>query len=153
MTRHWLEIVNLWLEVTRPFLWLDSDSTRPSHDSTLTKQNFRWLWLDSDSKGLWLWLDKFDSGTSLLVTKYYQQHFSQHRRQAKCTAVPLQIVELSHSRATWLLVDTKSKTPLLNHQNRIETTVSTHTHKRQHKRLRIASVSSNIFEAVVANKA
>ena len=29
----------------------------------------------------------------------------------------------------------------------------THTRKRQHKRLRIASVSSNIFEAVVANKA
>jgi len=51
------------------------------------------------------------------------------------------------------LVDTKSKIPLLNHQNRIETTVSTHTRKRQHKRLRIVSVSSNIFEAVVANKA
>jgi len=33
--------------------------------------------------------------------------------------------------------------PLLNHQNRIETTVSTYTRKRQHKRLRIASVSSN----------
>ena len=29
----------------------------------------------------------------------------------------------------------------------------THTRKRQHKRLRIASVSSNIFEAVVANTA
>jgi len=28
----------------------------------------------------------------LFVTKYYQQHFSQHRTQAKCTAVPLQIV-------------------------------------------------------------
>ena len=54
--------------------------------------------------------------------------------------------------ATWLLVDTKSKIPLLNRQNRIETTVSTHTRKRQHKRLQIASVSSNIFEAVVANK-
>jgi len=36
-----------------------------------------------------------------------------------------------------LLVDTKSKIPLLNHQNRIETTVPTHI------RLRIASVSSN----------
>jgi len=69
------------------------------------------------------------------------------------TAVPLQIVELSHSHTTWLLVGTKSKIPLLNHQNRIETTVSTHTRKRQRKRLRIASVSSNIFEAVVANKA
>jgi len=89
----------------------------------------------------------------LFVTKYYQQHFSQHRRQAKCTAVPLQIVELSHSHAAWLLVDTKSKIPLLNHQNKFETTVSTHTRKRQHKRLRIASVSSNIFEAVVANEA
>jgi len=89
----------------------------------------------------------------LFVTKYYQQHFAQHRRQAKCTAVPLQIVELSHSHATWLLVDTKSKIPLLDHQNRIETTVSTHTRKRQHKRLRIPSISSNIFEAVVANKA
>ena len=66
----------------------------------------------------------------LFVTKYYQQQFSQHRRQAKCTAVPLKIVELSHSHATWLLVDTKSKIPLLNHQNRIETTVSTHTRKR-----------------------
>jgi len=78
----------------------------------------------------------------LFVTKYYQQHFSQHRRQAKCIAVPLQIVELSHIHATWLLVDTKSKIPLLNHQNKIEITVSTHTSKRQHKRLRIASVSS-----------
>ena len=66
--------------------------------------------------------------------KYYQQHSSQHRRQAKCTAVPIQIVELSHSYATWLLVDTKSEIHLLNHQNRIETTVSTHTRKRQHKR-------------------
>ena len=80
----------------------------------------------------------------LFVTKYYQQHFSQHRRQAKCTAAPLQIVELSHSHTTWLLVDTKSKIPLLNHQNRIETTVSTHTRKRQHKHLRIASVLSNL---------
>jgi len=33
--------------------------------------------------------------------KYYQQPFSQHRRQAKCPAVPLQIVELSHSHATY----------------------------------------------------
>ena len=90
---------------------------------------------------------------AIIVTKYYQQLFSQHRRQAKCTAVPLQIVELSHSHATWLLVETKSKIPLLNHQKIIETTVSTHTGKRQHKRLRIASVSSNIFEAVVANLA
>ena len=67
--------------------------------------------------------------------------------------IPLQIVDLSHSHATWLLLDTKSKIPLLNHQNRIETTVSAHTRKRQHKRLRIASVPFNIFEAVVANKA
>ena len=52
-----------------------------------------------------------------------------------------------------VVVDTKSKIPLLNHQNRIETTVSTHTRKRQQKCLRIATVSSNIFEAVVANKA
>jgi len=72
---------------------------------------------------------------------------------SKCTAVPLQIVELSHSHATWLLVDTKSKIPFLNHQNRIEIRVCTHTRKRQHKHLRISSVSSNIFEAVVANKA
>jgi len=92
------------------------------------------------------------SAITVFVTKYYQQNFSQHRRQAKCTAVPLQIVELSHSHATWLLVDTKSKIPLLNHQNRNETTVSTHTRKREHKRLRITIVSSNIFEAVVANK-
>ena len=89
----------------------------------------------------------------LFVTKYYQQHFSQHRRQEKRTAVPLQIVELSHSHATWLLIDTKSKIPLLNHQNRSKTTVSTNTRKRQHKCLRIVSVSSNILEAVVANKA
>jgi len=38
--------------------------------------------------------------------------------------------------------------PLLNHQNRIETTASTLPRKRQHKHLRTASVSSNIFEAV-----
>ena len=47
----------------------------------------------------------------------------------------------------------QKQNPLLNHQSRIETTVSTHTRKRQHKRLRIASASSNIFETVVANKA
>ena len=70
-----------------------------------------------------------------------------------CSSLPVQIVELFHSHATWLLVHTKSKIPLLNHHNRIETTVSTHTRKRQQKRLRIASVSSNIFEAVVAKKA
>jgi len=70
-----------------------------------------------------------------------------------CTAVPLQIVELSHSHATWLLIDTESKILLLNHQNRIQTTVSIHTRKMQHNRLQITSVSSNIFEAVVANKA
>jgi len=57
MTRHWLELVNQWLEETRPILWLDSDSIRPSHESTLTRQNFRWLWLD-----------KNDSGTSLVPT-------------------------------------------------------------------------------------
>ena len=93
------------------------------------------------------------SQSAIFVTKYYQQHFSQHRRQAKCTAVPLQIVELSHNHTTWLLVDVKSKIPSQSHQNRIETTVSTHARKRQHKRLRIPSASSNIFEAVVANKA
>jgi len=32
---------------------------------TLTRKNFRWFWLDSDSRGLWLWLDKNDSDTSL----------------------------------------------------------------------------------------
>ena len=37
MTRHWLELGNQWLEVTRKFLWLASDSTR---------KNFRWLWLE-----------------------------------------------------------------------------------------------------------
>ena len=47
--------------MTRQILWLDSDSTRPSHDST--RKKFRWLWLDSDSMGLWL--DKYDSSTSL----------------------------------------------------------------------------------------
>ena len=56
----------------------------------------------------------------------------------------LKILTRSRSRRLRLLVDTKSKIPLLNHQNRIETTVSAHTRKRQHKRLRIASVSSNI---------
>ena len=35
----------------------------------------------------------------LFVTKHYQQHFSQLRRQAKCTAVPLPIVSLK----IWLL--------------------------------------------------
>ena len=35
-------------------------------DSDSTRKNFRWLWLDSESKGLWLLLDKNDSVTSLL---------------------------------------------------------------------------------------
>jgi len=43
----------------------------------------------------------------LFVTKYYQQHFSQHRRQAKCTAVPLQIVEFSQPR--YVVVDRYQK--------------------------------------------
>ena len=54
VTRHWLELTNQWLEMTLQFLWLDSPTTRRSHDSDLTRKNFRWLWLDSDSKGLWL---------------------------------------------------------------------------------------------------
>ena len=36
-------VTRLWLDSTNS--WLDSDSTR---------KKFRWLWLDSDSKGLWL---------------------------------------------------------------------------------------------------
>ena len=44
VTRHWLEVANQWLEVTRQFSWLDSDSTRPSHDS------------NSDSKKIWMTL-------------------------------------------------------------------------------------------------
>ena len=36
MFRHWLVLANRWLKVTRQFLWLDSNSNRPSHDSTLT---------------------------------------------------------------------------------------------------------------------
>jgi len=39
---------------------------------------------------------------------------------SKCTAVTLQVVELSHSHTTWLLVNTTSKVPLLNHHNRIK---------------------------------
>jgi len=37
MTQHWLELANQWFEVTRHFLWLDSDSTW---------KNFWWLWLE-----------------------------------------------------------------------------------------------------------
>ena len=62
----------MWLDIdsslqTDDSKWLDSsrDSTRPSHDSDSTRKNFRWLWLDSNSRGLWLWFDKNDSGTSL----------------------------------------------------------------------------------------
>jgi len=51
-------VTQIWLDSTKS--WLDSDSNR---------QNFRWLWLDYDSKGSWLWLDKNDSGTSLAVSK------------------------------------------------------------------------------------
>jgi len=29
---------------------------------TLTRKIFRWLWLDSDSRGLWLWLDSDSRG-------------------------------------------------------------------------------------------
>jgi len=47
--------------VTR--FWLDS--TKSWLDPALTRKNFRWLWLDSDSKALWLWLDGNDSGTLL----------------------------------------------------------------------------------------
>ena len=63
MTRHLLEFVNHWLEVIGQFLWLDPDSTRPSHDSILTRREK--ILDDFDSMGLWLWFDKIDSGTSL----------------------------------------------------------------------------------------
>jgi len=43
VTRHWLELANQWLEVTRQFLRLDQVMTR--------LKNFRWLLLDSNSKG------------------------------------------------------------------------------------------------------
>jgi len=47
----------------------------------------------------------------------------------------------------------KQNTFVKSPKQNIETTVSTHNRKRQRKRLRIVSVSSNILEAVVANKA
>ena len=65
MTRHWLELANQWLEVTRQFLLLDSDSTRPNHGSESTRKNFRWLWLEGLVTMTRLWLDKNDSDTSL----------------------------------------------------------------------------------------
>jgi len=37
LTRHWLELANQWLEVTRQILWRDSYSIRPSHNSTLIR--------------------------------------------------------------------------------------------------------------------
>ena len=49
MTQHWLELVNQWLEVTQTFLWLDSDSTRPSHDSTKFQMTLTRRARDSDS--------------------------------------------------------------------------------------------------------
>ena len=49
--------------MTRQILWLDSDSTRPSHDSTLTRLEKNSD--DSDSKGLWL--DKYDLSTLLVI--------------------------------------------------------------------------------------
>jgi len=39
-------LANQWLEATRQFLWLDSDSTRPSHDSDADSTIFKWLWLE-----------------------------------------------------------------------------------------------------------
>jgi len=48
LTRHWLALANQWLEVTRQFLWFESDS-----------KSFRWLWLEG------LVTEKYDSGTSL----------------------------------------------------------------------------------------
>jgi len=63
VTRHWLELANQWLEVTRQFSWLDYDSTKS------------WLWLDSDSKGLWLWFDsdptKMTRTHHCLMLKYF----------------------------------------------------------------------------------
>ena len=64
LSRHWLELANQWLEVTRQFLWLDSDSNRPSHDSTLTRKNFWWLWLEGLVTLTRLSLDENALGTS-----------------------------------------------------------------------------------------
>ena len=72
VTRHWLELANQWLEATRRFLWLDSDSTRASHDSDSTWKNFRWLWLDEN-----------DSDTSLPTRKTF--FFSLKRRDNDIT--------------------------------------------------------------------
>ena len=56
----WLDIDSSWQ--TSDSKWLDrfcdSTLTRPSHDSTLTRKKFRWLWLD-----------KYDSSTSLLSSE------------------------------------------------------------------------------------
>ena len=48
VTRHWLELASRWLKMTRQFSWLDSDSTRLSHESDFdsTRKNFGWLWLE-----------------------------------------------------------------------------------------------------------
>ena len=62
----WLNIDSSWQ--TSDSKWLDRfcDSTRPSHDSILTRLEKNSD--DSDSKGLWLdsCLDKYDSSTSLV---------------------------------------------------------------------------------------
>jgi len=44
------------------------------------------------------------------------------------------------------------KIPLLNHQNGVETTVSAHARKRQHKRLRIASVYKYVLSTMDVSK-
>jgi len=47
LTRHWLKLENQLLKVTPQCLWLDYDSTRPSHDSLwLDSKNLRCLWLE-----------------------------------------------------------------------------------------------------------
>jgi len=76
--------------MTRQILWLDSDSTRPSHVSTLTRLEKNSD--DSDSKGLWLdsWLDKYDSSTSLPAGK--QDFFYFPAETARLSEVHLWLV-------------------------------------------------------------
>jgi len=63
VTRHWHDLANHWLQVSRQFLWLDpDDSSRPSHDSLMT-----WRACGSDltsTRQIWLrrmWLSVLQS--------------------------------------------------------------------------------------------
>ena len=95
--------------MTRQFLWLDFDSTRPSHEST--RKNFRWLWLD-----------KNDSGTSLVFLQQNRSLFAPCWRKIEKGGInecSCRILLFFTYQNTWFSLEYNDSTYLLRTQSSI----------------------------------